>query len=347
MRSSTSARPRVRNRGTGPLPPAELLAALNDADRPIVLGHVTPDGDCLGSMFALALWLSEHGAAATAVVPGGALGKKLRFMLDLAPGLRLAHELPSGADLAIVVDTATPRRINLAGGIEPLAGVPIVNIDHHITNPDFGRFNWVDPLASSTSEMVARIGRAQHWRLTPATASLLYVGVHSDTAGFSLPSTTAESLQVAADLLKGGADVAHVGEQLLRSQGRHEFALLRRVYENTRIAPSGQVAHSTLTYAEIAETGCTADDIDDQVSIPRALRGIRIAMLFTEGEPGIVRVNLRGEGGTSVLELAEQFGGGGHPQSAGVRVRLNGRPMEQVVDELVAAAHAQLASEPG
>lgn len=344
MQTSPPARPRVRNTGAGPCPPAELMAALRAARRPVVLGHVTPDGDCLGSMFALALWLNEQGATARAVVPGAVLAKKLGFMLDLAGGLALAGDLPGDADVAIVLDTATPKRINVTGGADALAALPILNIDHHVSNPDFGRQNWVDPHASSTSEMVARLGRSMHWKLTPAVASLLYVGIHSDTAGFSLPTTTSDALLVSAELIRGGADVAHVGEQLLRSQGRHEFALLRRVYEHTRVTDDGRIAYSFLTHADIAAAGCSADDIDDQVSIPRALRGIRVAMLFTEGEPGIVRVNLRGEGSTGVLEIAEHFGGGGHLQSAGVRMKLRDRTMEQVIAEVIGVAQAKLSA---
>jgi phosphoesterase RecJ-like protein len=91
----------------------------------------------------------------------------------------------------------------------------------------------------------------------------------------------------------------------------------------------------------MTESGCRPEDIDDQVSIPRALKGVAIAMLFSEGEPGIVRINLRGEGRTTVVEIAQRFGGGGHPQSAGVRVR--NKPMREVIDMVVAAAQEHLA----
>ena len=84
------------------------------------------------------------------------------------------------------------------------------------------------------------------------------------------------------------------------------------------------------------------DDIDDQVSIPRALKGVAIAMLFSEGEPGVIRINLRGEGKITVLELAQRFGGGGHTQSAGVRVK--NKSMEQVIADTVAAAQEHLRS---
>jgi phosphoesterase RecJ-like protein len=171
-------------------------------------------------------------------------------------------------------------------------------------------------------------------------ASLLYCGIHGDTAGFSLPNTSADCLSLAARLVQAGADVTHIGEQLCRSQARPDFELLRRVYDHTTVVADGHIAYSYLSHGDIVESQCSAEDIDDQVSIPRALAGVRIAILFSEGEPGVVRVNLRGEGRTSVIEIAQAFGGGGHTQSAGIRVR--NKPLQQVIQDVIAVASRHL-----
>lgn len=275
-------------------------------------------------------------------LPESGVPERLAFMLDLAgPGLRVTETSSSDPfDTAIVVDTATENRINLGGRIVLPNQAAGFSIDHHITNTDYAKHNWVDPHASSTSEMIARLIHDLGWNLSPVAASLLYAGIHGDTAGFSLPSTSAESLQTAADLVRAGADVSHIGEQLCRSRGRHDFELLRRVYDHTTVVAEGSIAYSYLTHRDILESGCRAEDIDDQVSIPRALRGVAIAMLFSEGEPGTIRINLRGEGRTTVVEIAQRFGGGGHSQSAGVRIR--NRPMEEVIEMILAAAREHL-----
>jgi bifunctional oligoribonuclease and PAP phosphatase NrnA len=126
---------------------------------------------------------------------------------------------------------------------------------------------------------------------------------------------------------------------LCRSQEQHEFDLIRLVYHNTRLASAGRIAYSTLTYDEIKTTGCTPEDIDDQVSIPRSLSRIQIAMLFSEAERGVVRINFRGEGGKAVLPLAERLGGGGHTYSAGARIR---GTMDAVVERVLVEADAHL-----
>ncbi len=315
---------------------------LTEIKRPLVLGHVTPDADCLGASLGLATAFREHGIEAAVGLPANCVAKRLGFMLELAPSTPRSLDWSADGryDSLVIVDTASEKRINIQPA-PPLAGpVPTFNIDHHITNTDFGRHNWVNPHASSTCEMIALLLDGLKWIPTAPVASLLYAGIHGDTAGFSLPSTTSDSLHIAADLVRAGADVSHIGEQLCRSQGRNDFELLRRVYDHTTVVAGGRIAFSHLTFQDITESGCTADDIDDQVSIPRALKGVAIAMLFSEGEPGVIRINLRGEGKVHVLELAQQFGGGGHQQSAGVRVK--NKPMEQVIAETTAAAEQHL-----
>jgi len=284
-----------------------------------VVGHIGPDVDALGSMLALARAMPAPDAVVTFAQPPGAA--KLRFLLDLADcGVADAEQLDR-ADVVAVLDTAGTKRVNVPGAWAAIADKLVVNIDHHSSNTDFGRINWVVDNASSTSELIYRLISAAGWPLDANTASLLYAGIHADTCGFSLPTASAETFEAVAALVRVGADLEKVGSQLWRSQAPHEFELLRTVYHNTQLAGDGHIAYSTLTLDEIHAAGCTPADIDEQVSIPRSLSGIRIAMLLSEMEQGLVRINLRGEDGTPVLPLAEALGGGGHTCAAGVRAR--------------------------
>jgi phosphoesterase RecJ-like protein len=329
----------------GPHPRPTFLDALRGVQRPFLVAHVTPDVDALGAVLALAATLRRQNVNAVAGLTKSRVTKKLHFMFDLAPEIPRADRWKPGGDhdAIIVLDTAGQKRIDIDPPPVFDGDTPIINIDHHITNTDFGRHNWVDPHAPSTCDMIARLIRHLGWHPTPNVASLLYAGIHGDTAGFSLPSTNADSLHLAGDLVQAGADVSHIGEQLCRSQGKHDFELLRRVYDHTTITDDGHIAYSYLTYEDITESKCTADEIDDQVSIPRALKDVCIAMLFSEGEPGVIRVNLRGEGQTTVVEIAQRFGGGGHRQSAGVRLR--DRTMPEAIREVLDAAETHLESQ--
>jgi phosphoesterase RecJ-like protein len=317
--------------------PSELIDMLASARRPVVIGHVTPDTDVLGAMLALARSLPQADVALS--LERDRLSSKTGFLLDLMGEVPMADaKRVADADVVVVLDTASPRRASVAGGWEVVADKPIINIDHHITNTDFGRINWVVDNAASTCELVHSLIVSAGWSLDATSASLLYAGLWADTSGFSLPSVSSETFEVAAALVRAGADIEQIGLRLGRSHEPHEFDLLRTVYHNTRLAADGRVAYSTLTHQEIVDAGCTADDIDEQVSIPRSLSGIRIAILFSEGKPGAIRINLRGEDGTPVLPLAEKIGGGGHTFSAGARIRGDmGEVVKKVLDEAARA----------
>ncbi len=299
--------------------PPTVIESVRGMQRPVVVSHVRPDADCLGSMLGLASVLKATGAAARVSVPAGTVSRRLAFMVAWGEVDAASDDDFAKADGFIAVDTAKKSRCNVPKslGDDWSAGRPLVNIDHHESNTNFGDVNWVEASAASSSELVYRLIRAAEWPMSANVASLLYSGVHSDTVGFSLPTATADSLGIAADLVRHGADVGTVGQRLYRSQAASEFGLARLIYANTRIVAGGAIAYSTATFDELTCTGCTAADVDDQVGIPRSIDGIRMAILFTEGKPGKTRVNLRGEDGVNVLSLATELGGGGHAQSAG------------------------------
>jgi phosphoesterase RecJ-like protein len=302
------------------LVPPEVCEALRAASQIALIGHVTPDADALASLGAFWLALPELGKHAHLVLPEGTVSRQLRYLVRYA-GLRPAQsEDLRDCDLIVALDTAKDRRLNARDGLGVLTRIPILNIDHHASNTRFGRWNWVLEQASSTSELVYRVLRALGCQVTPTIATLLYAGIQTDTQGFSLPNTGPHCLVVASELARAGARITEVCERMHRSLSRGEFELLQVVYRNTRVSDDGRLAWSTATYEEIAATGCAASDIDTQVEVPRLIEGIAVAILFTEGEPGKVRLNFRGERGVSVLELAGRFGGGGHHASAGARL---------------------------
>lgn len=297
-----------------------LVDTLGSWSRPVVIGHVRPDADCLASMLSVALtWPGEGRRVAPVSLPRDSISQRLAFLVEWADASLANPENVAAADGFVVVDTAKKSRCNVdrALGDSWSDGRTIVNIDHHVSNTQFGQINWVDPGCGSGSEMIYRLIRASGRPITPLVASLLFAGIHSDTVGFSLPTTTASALSAAAGLVSCGARVADIGERLCRSQTRNEFDLNRIIYDNTRIVADGRIAYSTASYDEITGAGCTKADIDDQVSIPRSVSGIQVALLMTEGVRHRTRLNIRGEADVDVLSLAVRLGGGGHAQAAG------------------------------
>jgi len=316
------------------VPPA-ICDALRGAERVALIGHVTPDADCLGAIGAMWLALRQLGKQPAPSMPANSVARRLQFLVELADWQPAPREALAACDLALVMDTAKDRRVNVDGKLEALPGAAVLNLDHHDSNTQFGQWNWVEGDRSSSCEMVYELIRALGAEVTPAIATLLYAGLHSDTQGFSLTNTTARSLAVAHDLARAGADIVDTCERLVRGKGRNEFELLKVIYANTQVSPDGKLGWSTADYDEIRAAGCVANDIDDQVEVVRSIEGVRVAILFTEGVQGKVRMNFRGERGWPVLELARQFNGGGHEQAAGAI--LDGT-VPQVVERVLPAA---------
>ena len=319
--------------------PGDVLEALKRLRAPVVIGHVVPDADALGAMLATARAFADESCRPTVALPPGSLSKRLEFMPEWAEVPLANRDAFTAADGFVVCDTAKKSRANVGAELAQTdwsAGRPVVNIDHHGTNTQFGDVNWAVETVGSTCELVYYLLRAGARSIDDVTASLLYAGMLTDTLGFSLPTTTASALRACAALTEAGAKVGELGERLCRSLRKSEFDLLRIVYANTRIAAGGDLAYSSASYDEIHDTGCSAADIDDQINIPRSLGGVRLAILFTEGNRGKTRINFRGSGDLTVVDLAIRFGGGGHAQAAGAVLDCGlQEAMEQVVPKAV------------
>jgi phosphoesterase RecJ-like protein len=287
------------------------------------------------------LWLAlpELGITPAASLPADSVARRMRYLVQRAGLTAATGKELQDCDLLVAVDTAKQPRLNLEGDPDALAGLPILNIDHHASNTRFGETNYIDGHRSSTAEMIYEVLTALGCQITPAIATLLFAGIYTDTQGFGLTNTTPRSLDVAHRLAQAGARIHAVAERLQRSQTMNEFALLKTIYANTRVAEDGQLAWSTASFDEIHAAGCSANDIEDQVEIPRSIEGVRLAILLTEGNRGKIRINFRGEGGLSVLELAKQFNGGGHRAAAGAI--LDGT-IADVSERVVAAAREHL-----
>lgn len=323
--------------------PREVVEALRGFRRPIVISHVVPDADALGSMLGLSRAWTASGCSASVAIPPGSTSQRLGFLVERAAVAVAGVDDFAAADGFVVVDTARRSRCNVGPDLretEWSAGRTVVSIDHHAGNTMFADVNWIVPDAGSTAELIYVLLSDLGWPIDGVTASLIYAGILTDTLGFSLPTTTASALYAAGALVALGADVGELGERVYRSQSQSEFALLRIIYDNTRVTADGRIAYSSASYDEIRNAGCTPADIDDQINVPRSLNGVHLAMLFTEGKRGKTRINFRGSGTVIVSELAAEFGGGGHSQAAGAVVDAS---LDEVIARVMPRASEYLA----
>lgn len=283
--------------------------------RVVVLGHMRPDGDCIGSQTALCRILKALGADARCAnrhrVPPN--------LTAYAEGLDFVTEEGFAAradEVAVAVDCADLSRIgatltdHFATG---LAG----NIDHHVSNDGFAKVNVVVEDAAATCHVLAHAALAKSWPMDAATAASLYLGLVTDTGSFRFRSTSPEVLEVAAALIRRGASPSLTTERVFESESPTKFALIQRFLAGMRLIENGRVAIGEIPDGLYAETGTCKEDKEGLVDFPRSIAGVDIAVLLEEDKAG-VKGSLRGKNPELRLDLlAAKLNGGGHKLAAG------------------------------
>lgn len=297
-----------------------ILAALKEARTVCVVGHVRPDGDCIGSQLGLALALEAAGKEVT-VWNQDSVPPKLRF---LDPDRRFRK--PSAGnhfDVVVATDCAALERLGKVGDHIGDRGL-FINIDHHASNTKYADLNWVSPREPSTGELIFDLCHWAGWKITRPMASLLFTAISTDTGSFQYPSTTPETLHTAAELVEGGADLGRICEEVYQSFPLTRVKLLRHVYSTFRLTHEQQTAYFWLRKRDFTRAGAATDESEGLIDHIRSIDGVIVALVFEELEDQLTRISWRSKSDAiNVAALAEAFGGGGHKAAAGARVAGN------------------------
>ena len=315
----------LRPRGV-PVPPSRRRAAQHVAQafrpgqRIVLTTHVNADGDGAGSEVGLAHCLEALGCRPVIANPTG-FPDRYRFLLegrdDLDAGTKGVRALEK-ADLIVVLDIADLERLGQLGAHVVARGVPVVCIDHHVSEghlPDGPRL--LDAAAAATGELLYDLARVAKWNLVPAAARGLYVAMLTDTGGFRFSNTSSRVLRIAGDLLECGLDAETIYSAVYASAPEGRVRLTGEVLETLVVeAPLG-LAWVTVPPGAMERCGATSEDLDGVVEFPRSIAGVRLALLFRQLGNGRIKVSFRSMGNVDVATLAGQFGGGGHRRAAG------------------------------
>jgi len=303
---------------------ARLIAG---AKRILVSGHLSPDGDSVGSMIALVRLLRGVGKEAFATADSNALGKPgfLEGSTDFIPPRKLRRFVrQKGAfDLFIALDNSAFSR--MPPEVKPVAeGLKTICIDHHVTNDgSFGDVQIVDPTASSTGEIVWRFAKWNEWKLDRAIAEALWVAMITDSGRFAYDSTSPRTLRAAGDLLKYGVRTALINDIIYGTFSRKAIELKRIAWRSLHIWKNRRVAEVTLTRDEFREVRGTKAEAEDIIEIPRSVAKNEIALFFYQipDRTKETRCSIRTRGEWDATVLAAKFGGGGHRKAAGCTIK--------------------------
>jgi phosphoesterase RecJ-like protein len=295
---------------------SEMMALIDRHESVLVTGHIDPDGDCIGSMFALAMMLEEMGKKVMCYAPGEI--SELFLKLPGASTLAEREEASSFKhDLVIAVDSPnTARTENFA---RPCENEDVINVDHHPTNEMYGCVNIVDGAAAATTVLVYRFFLSvAPERITADVADCLYLGILMDTGGFRFQNVDSEALRIASELIGLGARAYDLAHEYIYVKKFSTLKLLGLVLDSLRLHLDGRAVTIEVTSEMLEKTGTTLKDSEGFVDYGAALDDVELVALFRETAPGEVRVSLRSRNDHNVSALAERFGGGGHVRAAGL-----------------------------
>ena len=297
---------------------------IDGAKRIIISGHLSPDGDSLGSMIALAKMLSGPEREAVASADVNSLGK-LAFLDGVEKILPVRKAKHQKFDLMIAVDCGGADR--MPPELWPFAEkLPKICIDHHVTNDGtFGDVQIVDPSASSAGEIVWRFAKFHGYKLDREIAEALWVALVTDTGRFAYDSTRAATLRAAGDLLRHGVRSSLINDIIYGTFARRAIELKKRAWRSLKIWKNRKVAEVSLTRDDFRAVRGTKADAEDIIEIPRSVLKNEIAIFLYQipDRTKETRLSIRTRGDLDATVIAAKFGGGGHRNAAGCTIKAN------------------------
>ncbi len=288
-------------------------SALEGSKEVAICCHVSPDGDAFGSMLGLGLFLEGLGKKVWMSwgSPEAAIPDNYAFL----PGVDriVSHDrVPDAVETFVAIDCGDLRRLDLLVPKFLAAGIK-VNIDHHVSNTDYGDINLVDHTRASSAELAFELIQRMGGKATPEVATALYTGVVTDTGRFQYSNTSPATLQAAAALREAGADHLTVAEQIFESAPFEQLRILGKVLSRAKLEDG--VVYSWLELEDLDGQGL--EIAEDFIDFLKVVKEASVALLLKQRPEGGWRVSLRSRDDTDVSAVAQSFGGGGHSKAAG------------------------------
>lgn len=290
----------------------EVLKWIDSSRSIAVCTHVHPDPDALGSLLGLTLFLRSIGKNCDAIHPQD-IPKEVRFLsgFDI-----LIPEPDTAYDLVIVTDTASRERI---GGVSdlPEKAKRTICIDHHKSNTGFFDLNWIDPTASSASEMIFRLTESAGKCRPLGSSEWLYAGLVADSGRFLYNQTSPYSHEMAAILMRQGIDWQRIHLNLFQKMPFGAFAFFRTLLERAEFIHERQIVCSYSLLKDFEEFGVTMDQTDTALNFLRDIEDVELSCMLKETAINTFKVSLRSKSRVDVSQVSKEFGGGGHLRAAG------------------------------
>lgn len=302
----------------------QILDAIKKANNILLISHEKPDGDTLGASLAVAQFLDKQGkthvhfcadkhAAYFSYLP------KIENIINDSNKIELTDH-----DLIITIDCGDIKRTGLAENLLALKDqLTLINIDHHVTNNNFGRHNLVVPTASSTSEIIFNFFAYNNIEVDKYMATSLLTGILTDTMNFTNAATTQESLKIAAELLNKGARVNQIVSSVTKNKNLNSLKLWGEVLSRLEYNPQYNFAYTVITQNDLQENNISAEEAGDGLAnFLSTIEDIDFILVLIQDNDNLVKASLRTtKDHIDVAQMAQAFGGGGHQKAAGFSIK--------------------------
>lgn len=309
---------------------SEIVKLLKSAKKVLIVTHVSPDGDGIGSTLALLHGLNQLGIEGHVVIDDEVPGS-FAFLPQSSKILRYPHEMDGYYDVAVAIDCSDEERM---GNVKELyMKLPVkINIDHHISNTMYADYNVVDSNAGASAELVYQLLKLLGVEFDSDISTCLYCSLATDTGRFMYSNTTSITHEIAGDLLNNGADLRKIAEEIFEKKTLNQVLLIGKAISTLNVVENGTIAYITVTKAMLDECGARPGDTEGLVYYPKSIDGVEIGLLFKE-EDDRIKVSFRSKK-VDVSKIAAIFGGGGHVLASGCFLEM---PMSEAVEKVVQA----------
>ncbi len=303
----------------------ELCGYLKTHDDYIILTHISPDGDTLGSAYALALGLLSVGKKAF-VVCNDEIPHKYDYFVKAAALKSFDYKT------IIAVDVADAKLLGTL--YEKYSDKIELNIDHHISNTRYAKNLYLDSEASATAECIYDILTKMQIEITPLIASALYTGISTDTGCFKYSNVTPKTHLIAAELYKYGIDAAEINRIMFDTKSRNRIELEKMVLETAQFLFDDRCLLLTVTSEMQKKSGCEQSDLEGVAVISRSVEGVLVGVSIKQSDKQEYKVSLRTYPPLDASEICKTLGGGGHKAAAGCTLK---GTLDEVKEQIVSA----------
>ncbi|MCT4595630.1 MAG: bifunctional oligoribonuclease/PAP phosphatase NrnA [Anaeromicrobium sp.] len=304
----------------------EIIKVIKTSNKIIILPHIMPDGDTIGSSMALCLALKSLGKDVK-IIMDEPLPNNIKF-IEFEGINEWAYEFQY--DLCITIDSSDTERLGKRS--EYLKGNTI-NIDHHITNDFYGEYNLVDPKAAATGEIVYDLIKNLNVHMDKKIATCLYTALSTDTGSFKYDNTTSKTHKIVAELIDVGISVNSINVELYQNKPINKVKLLKDVINTMKFYYDGKVAIMHVTQKMLENNKMGISDTDGLIEMGRDIWGVEVSVLLKELEEKKVKVGLRSKYDVDVSKIAHIFGGGGHKKAAGCLINDSIKKVNEIIIE--------------